>query len=369
MVTDEKPISTSRSKQQRWRAAATLLVEAKLKSIPSQEQLDRYFEKTTQKKILDLPRLDPSGSEACQAESRAQVEISPASARHVLLANCEDIFQHWEVICWSRIVRAIRDGLNDMSGPEADRLRYLLQDYTDGVETMLDLVTAERKIAEEAGLAWGDIQRRWERYKEVRLHDLVSKYSVSALLPKLRSAAFSRVPSTENMKQRADVIYNNGTVGVHLELSVPFGRSTPRDKSAEMPRLCIGVQIEGSDYRHFLILRNGAKSAVDEEFRQIMEAVHERWFLHNGMIGKKRISAEDVFSSLKTYRIPQEIMKYSSRKVPKLVFSEICDDLATSFHIAAGVLLTVMARGSEAGQESGEPERSDLDQGTTTLVA
>ena len=151
--------------------STALVVEAKLKSIPTEEQLRRYTDDLSKSHCLDLPA-------ELGVKVGDQVRLRPG-AKCVLLAPRKDYplgkqSDHWTQVNW----QAVADCLPNDRGEKANDMDWLLADYKDSLTALLGLLRSAETLEAKRELEWQAFLANLvhEGFRTLRIHDLVSKY-------------------------------------------------------------------------------------------------------------------------------------------------------------------------------------------------
>ena len=277
-----------------------VVIEAKLKSIPTAEQLEGYTEKLTagirfELDENDLPNITQSelsftwtyidvklnsglGNSDCTfvlggKRLREGVEVRRRSAisefvrplRRLLLSACksERAAAGWDYLGWQQIVDAIECGLKNPSTDTA--LIYIVQDYAQSLSNLIaTLICVERRVTtalDGPHLTYGEFYASItdRAFHQRRMSDLVGKYAMSIvrmrLLPKIS------VPTGNGfggdgppIEVDSYVHYSNQQPGFGIEWRI-------KHRDTKLKRyLGAGVQVQGTQYRHYLGLTGNSVS-------------------------------------------------------------------------------------------------------------
>lgn len=219
-------------------ATRALVVEAKLKSIPTKQQLTRYSENTLKSLTLEHEsgwKRKLSTESVGKKDSKAQ-KIRP---NLVLLApSSADVPSDWKSVSWATVHSALADAVQKLNA--ACILKPLLQDYADSLGHVLRVVTQTQAYVVQAlnaadRITYGALEDE-VKHAMLRMHDLVGKVAYEAWGRHLRT----QLKATDPPKDfGCEVLFTKSHPGVTIEVAAPNG-------------LVIGVQIQGGCFRHFI---------------------------------------------------------------------------------------------------------------------
>lgn len=227
----------------------------------------RVFAYHTPVRVESATNNEPDGREqsaqrnACFATARGTVRrllLTPDDPAKMAQQIAEG--SGWNFLPWERLLEAFPGGT---AKPHEGLMTRLLRDYAESTSQLLRVVsrtsawtTAFIEGAEgaqslgelHAGVAGRDAQR----FKTLRIHDVVGKRAYSLLEAKLRDAVAKEVgeaPSAD-FNLSTYTFLSNATPGLVIEFKRKSKEKGGR-RTAER-NVCIGVQIQGTDYRHFV---------------------------------------------------------------------------------------------------------------------
>lgn len=316
---------------------SAVIIEAKMKSVPSIEQLKVYNQKISgnaNKKYFDIGELDSgevnsggcdyvrlSGGNTIQyrvtnpgADSPQWVDGAPKKIRRVLLAPSNPYKTNelpvdesqWEYWSWTEIQSVLFDAVGQGHGSD-DTLLSLVRNYAEDLKNISALLDATSKYVDGVFCSKGsrvdfEIFDRsiLEPFKKARIHDLISKYAYWCLSQKIQ-------------EQMHDAVFE-------LDFQVHFSRGTPiieiakklKDSIAERE---IGVQIQSSQYRHFILSRK-----PDIALREFSEGRIE-WF---------RI-VDNEMSDMNFNKFDDKKFLYRKKDMKHFTFDDLCNELNASF--------------------------------------
>lgn len=226
-------------------ANRALVVEAKLKSIPTEQQLTRYREDTLKSLTLEHEsgwKRKLSTESAGKKASRAQA-IRPELV--LLTPSAANVPSGWKSATWATVHGALADAVQELDA--ACILKPLLQDYVDSLGHVLSVVTQTHAYVVQALEAadrttYGEFEDEVKHVmlRKLRLHDLAGKVAYEAWGRHLRAQLKAADPPVTAAKDFDwEVLFTKSHPGLTIEVAAPNG-------------LLIGVQIQGGCFRHFI---------------------------------------------------------------------------------------------------------------------
>ena len=211
-----------------------LVIEAKLKSLPTRAQLQGYMTKR-----LSLPYPTPESKEK-------RFNVDADVVRRVLLTPTGvNVHEQWAPVAWESVQKALSMSLDSLS--KAPKLRNILEDYAEALNHILHIVRATRQRVEEAlqeGL-YCDFYEELvhQEFRDLRLHDLTGKVAFDLWVTKLHDRLSCLLqeaggPSKTVRGATPYVHFSRGQPGLDLETS--FGEYH------------IGVQVQGTQLRRYV---------------------------------------------------------------------------------------------------------------------
>ena len=208
------------------------VIENKIKSVPNKAQLDKYADDISNK---------------CGGD--------PIKIERFLLSICEsdiELTGGWRLVTYSKIAEALKKSVNQVKDPYK---KYIVSDYIKMVESLINVLNSE-----EVSLESPFLFRPSRKLDELRISDLVDK----------RRAARITEIFTKNTGLNCSSGYTN-----KQSLIETFKRYGD---------ISVGIQIQGSQYRHFIMgyikenevadRSKGFLSETRKEFRDKMLTLH-----------------------------------------------------------------------------------------------
>lgn len=269
-------------------------VEAKLKSIPTQNQLDKYSDKFTKGILIDLPDSDDLffagiknvkkikltiGKEG-NAEIELKVEqeessrlktlkdkISGVGKTFILTPKTGDLFKGtWEQVTWDKVAEAMHQST------DITLVHQVVRQYGKDLASLmcqLDLVDKLNQAFINGELTLGELKNLLldEKFRNLRIHDLISKYSFWRLSSEIGRKLIN--PEKYNLEVEANFFRSDPIINFFIKIKDEKADSIGR----------IGVQIQENQYRHFIQYLQ-----KDNQGMKWIES-HKQWF--DGLGDKK----------------------------------------------------------------------------------
>lgn len=305
-------------------------VEAKLKSIPTQNQLDNYSDKFTNGISIDLPDSDNlffAGIEnvrkitlTIEKEGNSKIDLKVDREESSTLKTLKDkvlgigktfiltpktgeLFNGtWEHVTWDKVAEAIQQSadmglVHQVVGQYGKDLANLMCQLDLVDKLNLAFIHGEMTLDELKNLLLD------EKFRNLRIHDLISKYSFWRL-------------SGEIGRQLTNLEKYN------LEVEANFFRSDPimnffikiKDEKADIIGR-IGVQVQENQYRHFIQYLQ-----KDDQGMRWIES-HKQWF--DGL-GHKKDGARFRFGNN---------FEYTRNLCGSWKFDDLLHELSNSFKV------------------------------------
>lgn len=251
------------------------VVEAKLKSLISEEQLLRYQKKL--ERGLDIRWESESGEATQRVKLRPRSQKSELPCRLVVLTpHGADVDvpggQTWQGVSWKRLAIAIENSVKDeCSSAMPPRLIEIVSDYANALNHVSCVIEATGAFYKSSrtcrytqfldGLVASELRSR-------RIADLVSKHAFSRWMGDLHSSLKTMDVSPTTLEPY--VFYSRGMPGLGVELQF-------KTETTANAVLRVGVQIQAKDFRHYV--------AVSKNFDGLEKFVCESGFLDTWLKG------------------------------------------------------------------------------------
>lgn len=323
-----------------------VVIEAKMKSIPTKKQLEGYDEKIigvmqdhkiNRKHHFNIGEVDPNNSVKIQngnklafdyvrliggdtvqyrvfdenrsdGQNHKYVSGFPREVRRIILAASSPYStkepmtssKKWEYWSWAKICTLLK------SADDSDPLVQLVGKYADDLSHLVSLlrsteILVENFCAEGTNINFKAFDKSLlDPFKSARIHDLISKYAYWCLSQKLQGQL-----ANQSGGFSFDVYFSRGTP--ILEVTKPL-------ESLDHKRE-IGVQIQGGQYRHFILSRK-----PDERLAEFVGG-YLRWF---------NIVDDGIQNAGDLNKFDDKKFLYSKKKMEQLTFTELCNELRNS---------------------------------------
>ena len=323
-----------------------VVIEAKLKSIPTKKQLEGYDKKIdgvvqdnkiNPKHHFDIGEVDPStpvksadgkefrfdyirliGGNTVQYrifdENKANrqqykyVSSFPREVRRIILAPSSPYSvkepvsssNQWEYLSWVEISSLLQCVNN------SDPLLQLVGNYADDLRRINSLLRSTETFVANFCVEGTNINFKafdkalLEPFKSARIHDLVSKYAYWCLSQSLQCQL-----ANQSGGFSFDVYFSRGT---------PILEVTKQLESLDHKRE-VGVQIQGGQYRHFILSRK-----PDERLREFVGG-YLHWF---------NIVDDGIQNAGDLNKFDDKKFLYSKKRIEQLTFTELCNELRNS---------------------------------------
>lgn len=307
---------------------SSVVIEAKMKSVPSISQLDGYDIKLDQKN-LKIGEVDHESYDVIEFSTgntvryrvkekqgnKYQWDIAVTrKIRRIILAplnpydNDEQLSksERWEYWSWKVVSELLAKVVGSMNDND-DRMVYLVKNYSDDLDQIDKLLAGTKKFVDCYCSRGSDLifkafnETLLEPFKKARIHDLISKYAYSRLAQEIQKQFKS-----ENFGVNFGVYFSRGTPILEIAKHIDS-----QDHKRE-----IGVQIQGGQYRHFILSRK-----PDEALRGFS----------NDRIGWFELADHEVQNVHGLNKFDDEKFLYSKKKMDGFTFDTLCNELKNSF--------------------------------------
>ena len=317
--------------------AACVLVEMKLKAIPTRAQLDSYTDKLAQGLNFDLPNPIRTGEKEwgriqVQLDNKLQskvklwaypaypgleeeqeAEIASASAfagaegnAHLLLITPgfdEKVVSEcpWQGRRLSEILNAMSQAVDQArrAAPSTGGGLFtsVIQDYLCSTRILCQLVEeVQSDVADFCVAGIGELRDVYssssgKRFIDARVHDLVGKQAYSVMRDKALERLNSIKLPPSDFVLHAETIFTRGVPGFNLEYTKELKPDGKRKRAVRL-----GVQVQGGCYRHFV----SSSLSTDALLKEITKDVElGAWLggesLEQGEFQEKRFFGQNKF--------------------------------------------------------------------------
>ena len=273
-----------------------VIIEAKLKSIPTFEQLEKYnrkfesglklelFEeveiKTNNRKNLEYEfsisgislKLSKTILNSCSLILISEYKNNDRPCELVDVTLCRFLLapktistiklEPWILIDWYQFLVDITNELSSFLPEEKSIFGQLIEDYINSTMALLDLVKQVNERCQEffqETISWSDFLTfavNRNDFKRMRLHDLVGKVAYHSLQNRLiRDLEQDKElnKTYEGFKLDSYTFYSRSQAGIGIQYKMYKGKQA----------FSLGIQLQGNDYRHF-IERNNCINPEDD---------------------------------------------------------------------------------------------------------
>jgi hypothetical protein len=325
-----------------------VVIEVKLKSIPTQQQLEEYDLKlksgitfelddinqpTDDHKFMKLSVSGKKNSTAILSVKNQEGEINNFNGkiRRILLGPTAPKGMKWEHITWEEVLKCLAIKLNTIKNhqcKETELLQRLIYDYRESLENILKILKDTNNHVANV-IDNSDYKNYYDaitdkRFRDLRIHDLVGKYANNVLEGKVfNELKKSRIVDEFNISDRTFTLnsytfFSNQQPGVTFEWLCKEGKL----------EVSFGVTIQGNDYRHFISV-NGKNDVDRNSVLDKLEIIlgndddNNDWFLcHKNKsldLGKKEL----VNKTTTFFVFTESKFRYSKATVNSLKLSKL----------------------------------------------
>lgn len=294
---------------------SSVIIEAKMKSVPTWEQLWAYNKKIGNGVKAYVEDENYHYVEIKQTQARYRVhgidkpgwKIVDKEARKILLAPTQPVeMSDWEFMEWNSVSDDIEKGL--VSGGQTP-ISTTVRSYQNDLEAIIKILKMADSYAScfcktNATTKFMDFNDSIKSpFRKLRIHDLVSKYSYWCL---------SQVIAKDLSGVNVEVHFSRSDPILHIWKPLV----NPNTENSEYK---IGVQIQGTQYRHFI-----ESKTVDSKLQQFID---DNGFIAN-WFRKLNLGVEKA-GELNKYDANKFL--YSKIDVSDKTFEELAARLTESF--------------------------------------
>ena len=341
-----------------------VVIEVKLKSIPTQQQLEEYDLKLSSGITFELDDTDqqtcddinykfmrlcgdvqtPGIKILSEKNNKYSVKVFKGNIRRILLGTTKPNVERWDYIAWQQVVdclqidclQIISDEGKSPQSEETELLRRLICDYRKSLNNILTILCRTELHVDEAiknktyQEYYGAIIAK--RFRDLRIHDLVGKYANNVLEGKVVGCIRHNIKSfkigNNNFNFNSYTFYSNQQPGVTFEWLCKEGKS----------EVSFGVTIQGYDYRHFISVDGKDKDArnlILKELENILDMASNNWFLKNlGSVPLLAKKANNIF-----YVFNESKFRYSKAPISDFKLKCLSGAVSSSLGSARGMVV------------------------------
>jgi hypothetical protein len=340
-----------------------VVIEVKLKSIPTQQQLEEYDLKlksgitfelddinqpTDDHKFMKLSVSDGKISTNIPSVKNQKCEINDfkGEIRRILLGPTVPKGMKWERITWEEVLECLTFELNTIKNDqckETELLQRLIYDYRESLENILKILKdTNNHVANVINSL--DYKNYYDaitdkRFRDLRIHDLVGKYANNVLEGEVFKKLKEGIGLDNFNISNKTFVLNSYTFFSNQQPGVTFEWLCKKEKS----EVSFGVTIQGYDYRHFISVDGKDKAArclVLKELEGMLSPNdNEDWFLNSPiLLMTLRKKNKDTF-----YVFDESKFRYSKVNISKLDLSKLSDAVLLSLQNARCMVVKVNA--------------------------
>lgn len=218
-----------------------LVIENKVKSIPTFKQLNEYLREGN---------------------------------RHILLSLASDFpekekIEHWEIVSYETLGKALKELSTDLSGYHKD----IIDDYSEMIQH-LHKVQLEWSIDADTDFFNSD-----NDCNILRINDIREKIRFSKMLVMLQKRIVNKLGIEPHLNTDRDYVFN--TAGkVFMNWGMTRGMGLLEVKILVAKNIALLVQIQGEQYRHAVELY-GIDKRLDDNWNDILQDSRLNWFFRS----------------------------------------------------------------------------------------
>ena len=228
-----------------------LIVEAKLKSVPTAHQLGEYDSKIAERALrLRYPESTGPAEWSIVVGGNAHGQIE----RRLLSVAGEDITTDtttWKGVPWASLHHGMTQVLSGLAG---HALATTLKDYVDSLGRLIALAQRSQRLNAEARSTQAPVsylamvrQVSDPVFREMRIADLLGKTLFHSWLAATRPRLDADCPTIPGNWTRRDYVhYTRATPGMGVEFARPCSDGGVNNE------LCLGIQVQGGELRLYV---------------------------------------------------------------------------------------------------------------------
>lgn len=310
-----------------------VVIEAKLKSIPTTQQLKKYSDTLKEKITIDLYEGEDHSKLIINKKKRTLTikcgkEIINTYVYNNILYDCfllapnafklQELVSEgspkldWQNLNWNELFENLKPEWKGSNDDAHKKLSIFIQDYIESTNNVLDLISLVIKFAEEfiekdskLKLSTLCAFLMHDSFKRLKLHDLVGKVAYEFIGKKVHD---SLAESNTEQKSSVKAFLSNSTPGFEIEYNFLNNKK----------EIGVGVQLQECDYRHY-IKRNYIET--EEPLIDIANNYKE-WLSDCDMKNVAQNVGKGTENNYKQF--DKDKFLYLSRKIEELNFEELC---------------------------------------------
>ena len=338
-----------------------VVIEAKLKSIPTTQQLEKYDSKLKSGITFDLDDIDPTDN-ICKSmklcipgedivsyidllsvsvnEKKNTVLKLKGKVRRILLGPTDPEKTGWDYIPWRDVVNCLVCEANAGESTQCNKtelLQRIICDYRESLKNILEILRCTNSHVDNA-ITNCNVKSYYDAitdksFRNLRIHDLVGKYANNILEGKVFKSLQNTLGTCGfNISDRTFTLnsytfFSNQQPGVTFEWLCKEGKS----------EVSFGVTIQGYDYRHFISVDGKDKDArnlILKELENILDMASNNWFLKNlGSVPLLAKKANNIF-----YVFNESKFRYSKAPISDFKLKCLSGAVSSSLGSARGMV-------------------------------
>jgi len=324
------------------------VVEAKLKSIPTLEQLDRYSKKLKNSLSIDLHDDDSKSKLVIKTEKQLKVrntltiksnshsktfQFKKINFKCLLLAPESFLIKAlddpknkntWSNLSWESLLSNLeKNSESHHNNDESLKLDVFVSDYILSTQLVVELISIVTKYVDDfmgsaSSITLNELYNftTHSSFKKLKLHDLVGKVAYEYLAKKI----FESLKSENKSMMSYLAFMTNSTPGFQVEFILSDGKNESG----------IGVQLQGKDYRHyvrrnFIDEKNPLLKIINPDNSRAEDNSLAKWIKSGENEGK----GDNEF---KKFHVDKFL--YKSRNVGGLKYDDLCQAIENSLKIS-----------------------------------
>jgi hypothetical protein len=268
------------------------------------------------------------------------------------ICTCIPTACKWNQKKWNDIAQAINTGVNIQNSSNPGGLNAIINDYAVHLDNLANLICkvigySRSNFASKNKFTYEHlcIGINAPEFKKTRIHDLVGKVVFNDLEQRLFSAI--NLFQCNKLQISHKTFYSNQQPGINFEwcYEKPVKGVNNQLKSKKIFR--IGVEIQGSHYRHYI-----ATNTNWNNLKNIADKMHD-WFFPKGsrnlkLHGKKKKNNKDNINSSheELYKFDVNKFVYSKMKLDEENFDQLSENIKYSMSLAC-LIMTPLINGKD----------------------
>lgn len=227
-----------------------LVIEAKLKAIPTRQQLQDYLAKN-----LSLGYPSPDSKPSLKF---GKLEGNLVQTKLLAPSGTQNVHPSWVTITWEDVCRQVAKFVDELED-DCGGLRSIITDYANSLKQVLAVIAATRHRLQQlrdTSFGYSILYKELthEKLRNIRLHDLVGKVAfdewVRLLYGQLEKDFALKGLQNHYKRIKPYVHFSNGSPGLDLEV--------------DCGELMIGVQVQGMQLRRYVSSKKERQSLEED---------------------------------------------------------------------------------------------------------